>query len=140
MDIRELLKKYKGIILYLIFGVLTTVINVATYHVAHEVLSIANVASTCIAWVVAVSFAFVTNKLFVFESKKANEEAVKEAFNFFLCRIATGVIEIAMMWAFVDVLSLNGTMMKLVTNVVVIVINYVASKFLVFRGLENEKE
>lgn len=130
--IKELLLKYKSLILYLIFGGLTTVINVLTYHVSYEIMGIANINSTIIAWVIAVVFAYVTNKLFVFESKKSGHEAIKEAINFFACRIGTGVIEIGMMYIFVDVLAFDGTIMKLITNVVVIIVNYIASKFLIF--------
>lgn len=138
--IKSLLLKYKGVILYLIFGVLTTVINVITYHISYEVLHIANIASTMIAWVVAVTFAYFTNKLYVFESKRTGSGAIKEAINFFACRIGTGVIEVGMMYVFVDVLALNGTIMKLITNFIVIVINYIASKFIIFNeGKKHDK-
>lgn len=130
--IKSLLLKYKGVILYLVFGVLTTVINVITYHACYQVMHIANLVSTVIAWVVAVSFAYITNKLFVFESKRTGSGAIKEAFNFFACRIGTGLIEIAFMYVFVDVLAFNGTIMKLITNFVVIIVNYIASKFVIF--------
>lgn len=139
--IKNLLLKYKGVILYLVFGVLTTVINVITYHICYAMMHISNLSSTVIAWVVAVAFAYVTNKIFVFESKKKNQEAIKEAINFFACRIGTGVIEIGIMYVFVDVLLFNGTIMKLFTNVIVIIINYIASKFLVFgKGKKHESE
>lgn len=138
--IKSLLLKYKGVILYLVFGVLTTVINVITYHISYEMLHIANITSTMIAWVVAVTFAYFTNKLFVFESKRTGSGAVKEAINFFACRIGTGVIEVGMMYVFVDILALNGTIMKLITNFIVIVINYIASKFIIFNeGKKHDK-
>lgn len=130
--IKELFLKHKSVLLYLIFGGLTTVINVVTYFITYEILGIANLTSTVIAWVIAVTFAYVTNKLFVFESKKTGSEALKEAVNFFACRIGTGVIEIGIMYLFVDVLAFNGTIMKLITNVIVIIVNYIASKFLIF--------
>lgn len=131
--IKSLLLKYKGVILYLVFGVLTTVINVITYHACYEVMHIANLVSTVIAWIVAVSFAYVTNKLFVFESKRTGSGAIKEAINFFACRIGTGFIEIGFMYVFVDMLMFNGTIMKLITNVIVIVVNYIASKLIIFK-------
>ena len=83
-EIKDLLIKYKGIILYLIFGVLTTVINVATYYISYDVCGISNLISTMIAWVVAVAFAFVTNKLIVFESKKWDKDSIKEIVNFIM--------------------------------------------------------
>lgn len=130
--IKTLFLKYKGVILYLVFGVLTTVINVITYHACYQTMHIANLISTVIAWVVAVGFAYITNKLFVFESKRNGSEAIKEAINFFACRIGTGLIEIVFMYVFVDVMAFNGTIMKLITNFVVIVVNYIASKFIIF--------
>ena len=130
--IKELFLKHNSVLLYLIFGGLTTVINVVTYFISYEVLEIANLTSTIIAWVIAVAFAYVTNKLFVFESKKTGSEALKEAINFIACRIGTGFIEVAMMYVCVDVLGFSGTIMKLITNVVVIIVNYIASKFLIF--------
>ena len=139
--IKSLLLKYKSVILYLVFGVLTTVINVITYHISYEMMHIANIISTMIAWVVAVTFAYFTNKLYVFESKRTGSGAIKEAINFFACRIGTGVIEVGMMYVFVDVLALNGTIMKLITNFIVIVINYIASKFIIFNeGKKHDKK
>lgn len=132
-QIKSLLLKHKGVILYLIFGGLTTVINVITYHACYEVMQIPNLVSTIIAWTVAVAFAYITNKLFVFESKCTGSEAIKEAVNFFACRIGTGLIEIAFMYVFVDLLAFNGTIMKLITNVIVIIVNYIASKFIIFK-------
>ncbi|MBE7005485.1 MAG: GtrA family protein [Ruminococcaceae bacterium] len=126
--------KYKSVILYGIFGVITTLINVATYHVCFRSLGISNVISTIIAWVVAVTFAFLTNKSFVFNSRSWEKKAViHEGLMFFGCRIGTGVIEVGMMYAFVDLLGLNGTVMKMITNVIVIVLNYVFSKLYVFK-------
>lgn len=137
--IKSLLLKYKSLILYLIFGVLTTIINVITYHVCYEITHITNLISTVIAWIIAVAFAYVTNKLFVFESKHAGSEAIKEAIKFFACRIGTGLIEIAFMYVFVDVLTFNGTVMKLITNVIVIIVNYIASKFIIF-NISNKND
>ena len=134
MQIKELFKKYKGIINYLIFGVLTTLINVVIYSLGYDVLGIPNLVSTALAWVVAVAFAFVTNKLFVFESRSwRGTEALKEAVNFVACRLSTGAIELVFMFLFVDLLAFSGTVMKLVCNVIVIILNYVLSKLIVFK-------
>lgn len=136
--IKNLLIKYKGVILYLIFGVLTTVINVAAYYVSYDICGISNLVSTMIAWVIAVAFAFITNKLIVFESKKWDKDSIKEVFNFILCRVGTGVIEVGFMYVFVDLLSFNGTIMKLITNFIVIVINYIASKLIIFKSKKDD--
>ncbi len=82
----------------------------------------------------AVAFAFVTNKLFVFDSKSWEPSvALHELWTFTACSIGTGVIEVGMMWLFVDIMSFNGTVMKLLTNFIVIVLNYIFSKLIIFK-------
>ncbi len=127
-------KKHKHIINYFIFGAFTSIINVGSYAVCYELLNISNSLSNVISWFLAVLFAFVTNKLYVFDSKNLNAKTVlKEAAGFFSCRILTGVFELAAMYLFVDVMSYNGPLMKILVNVVVIVLNYVASKLFIFK-------
>ena len=134
MTFKDYLIKYKRIITYVVFGALTTAINVITYYLFYNVTNLPNTLSVIIAWVLSVAFAFVTNKLFVFESKSWQAKiAAKEAFDFFICRIATGVLEVALMFLLVDMLKLNGTLMKLVTNVIVIILNFIASKLVIFK-------
>lgn len=131
---KQLLIKYKGIVSYLFFGVLTTAVNVAVYYIFYNILSVPNIVSTIIAWVAAVAFAFITNKLFVFDSKSWEPSvALRELWTFTACRLGTGVIEVGMMWLFVDVLTFNGTVMKLLTNFIVIVLNYIFSKLIIFK-------
>ena len=131
---KKLLEKYKSIIRYAFFGVMTTIVNVAVYSLFYEVLSIGNILSTVVSWGLAVAFAFVTNKLFVFESRSWKvKSALKEVTNFILCRVGTGLVEVIMMYVFVDILSYNGTIMKLLTNIIVIILNYVASKLIIFQ-------
>lgn len=131
---KKLLEKYKSIIRYAFFGVMTTIVNVAVYSLFYEVLSIGNILSTVVSWGLAVAFAFVTNKLFVFESRSWKvKTALKEVTNFILCRVGTGLVEVIMMYVFVDILSYNGTIMKLLTNIIVIILNYVASKLIIFQ-------
>ncbi len=132
--IKSLFKKYRGVISYLFFGVLTTAVNIIVYYLCYNLSGIPNVVSTVVAWVVAVAFAFFTNKLFVFESKSwAPSIAVKEATSFVLCRVASGVIELIIMYIFVDLIGVDGLVMKLVTNVIVIILNYIASKLIIFK-------
>ena len=131
---KKLLEKYKSIIRYAFFVVMTTIVNVAVYSLFYEVLSIGNILSTVVSWGLAVAFAFVTNKLFVFESRSLKAKTVlKEVTNFILCRVGTGLVEVIMMYVFVDILSYNGTIMKLLTNIIVIILNYVASKLIIFQ-------
>ena len=134
MSIKDFYSRYKGIIKYIFFGALTTALNVIAYHLLYNVINLPNTLSVIIAWILSVAFAFVTNKLFVFESKSWQAKiAAKEAFDFFICRIATGVLEVALMFLLVDILKLNGTVMKLITNVIVIILNYIASKLVIFK-------
>ena len=130
----SLLSKYKSLITYGIFGVLTTLINIGIYTLCYQQIGIGNVVSNIIAWVVAVLFAFVTNKIWVFESKSLEPAVlVAEAVSFFGCRLATGVLDIVIMYVTVDMLALNSTIMKCISNVLVIIVNYVASKFVIFK-------
>ena len=130
---KNLYLKYKDIIMYLIFGVLTTIINIISYFVTYEILKIPNIPSTIIAWIVSVTFAFITNKLFVFESKKWDKRAIKELISFTSCRIGTGVLELILMYILVDLMNFNGTVIKIITNIIVIVLNYVFSKLIIFK-------
>lgn len=129
----DLLKRYRDIIAYVFFGVCTTCVNVATYYLFHELLGVRNIPATVIAWVVAVFFAFVTNKLYVFNSKSFNRKVfLWELSTFYSCRLLTGISDLAIMYTAVDVLALNPTLWKAVSDLIAIVFNYIASKFLVF--------
>ena len=138
---KELYLKYKEIINYLIFGVLTTVVSLATYYgltltilnpdKALE-LQIANI----ISWIAAVTFAYFTNRKWVFENKE--KAKIKEASKFYLSRVGTLLIDMALMFIFVTKLGVNDKIMKLVVQVVVTILNYVFSKFIVFREKKNE--
>ena len=132
----EMYKKYKQQINYLIFGGLTTLINIVTYIVFYDILALSNLFSNIMAWIFSVLFAYVTNKLWVFESKTNGFSALlKELSSFVGCRLATGVLDIVIMYVGVDILLLSGTLMKLFSNVIVIVLNYLLSKILIFSKL-----
>lgn len=132
--IKKLLIKYRSVVMYGIFGILTTAVNLVSYSLCYNVLGIPNIPSTIIAWVLAVSFAFVTNKLWVFDSTSFDKETLLHEIPTFLgARIATGVLDVAIMYVSVDVLHSNATLWKLISNIIVIIINYVASKLLIFR-------
>ena len=135
LKISSLFSTHKQIILYLIFGVCTTVINTVCYWLLYDVLSWSNLLSTVIAWLAAVIFAFVTNKRYVFESKKSGiHEQLTEFASFFSCRILTGILDVIIMAVAVDMLKWNGLVWKLISNIFVTVLNYIASKFLIFKG------
>ena len=134
-QIKALLEKYKAIILYGIFGVLTTLINIVVYEAFYRYAGWSNVVSNIVAWVAAVLFAFVTNKLWVFESRTTEKKALMfEIISFFGCRLATGVLDLAIMSVGVDERALNSTRMKCSSNGIVIIVNYIASKLLIFKN------
>ena len=127
-------KEHIDVVTYLVFGVLTTVVNYLVYLPCLNWLHLPASVSNCIAWVVAVVFAFVTNKPFVFQSHDWSMEVVlPELSKFVATRLTSGLLETAILCISVDLLHSNGNIWKLITQVLVIIINYVGSKLLVFR-------
>ena len=136
--IKKLFKKYKFIILYGIFGVLTTIINIVTYALCYDMFNISNVVSNIIAWVLSVLFAFITNKIWVFESKSFDFKIfIKELWNFIVCRLATGALDLSIMYVGVDLLKGPALILKIASNIIVIILNYVMSKLFVFKNGSN---
>lgn len=139
--IKQLLAKYRGVIAYLFFGVCTTIVNVVTYQLCYNRLHIPNVPSAILAWVIAVLVAFITNKLYVFNSKSfAKEVVVPEIINFFGCRVLTGLLDVAIMFVAVDVLGWHALLWKILSNGLVIVLNYIASKLFIFKNSDWNNE
>lgn len=131
--IRALIEKYWDIISYLFFGVCTTIVNYIIYLPCYNLLGISATVSNMIAWVVAVAFAYLTNKPFVFKSHDWSKETViPELTRFVGCRIGSGAAETLILFLAVDLLGWNGNIWKLVTQVMVVVLNYIGSKLLVF--------
>ena len=132
--IRKLIEKHYDILVYLIFGVLTTLVNYVVYLPCYNLLHLSAAVSNVIAWAVAVAFAYVTNKPFVFHSHDWSAKTVfPELAKFVGSRIGSGGLETLIIFLTVDCLSWNGNVMKLMTSVLVVIINYAASKLLVFR-------
>ena len=132
--LKQLIVKYYDILAYLVFGVLTTVVNYLVYLPCYNLLGLPAVISNVIAWVVAVAFAYVTNKPFVFRSHDwSAKTVVPELTKFVGTRVASGGMESAIIWIAVDLLGGNRNLWKLVTSVLVVILNYVGSKLLVFR-------
>ncbi|MCQ4774277.1 GtrA family protein [Lacrimispora saccharolytica] len=132
----ELYKQYKEIINYLIVGVLTTVVSLGVYYACVLTfldpenaiqLQVANI----ISWVAAVTFAYFTNRKFVFESK--NPDMLKEASAFVGARVATLLMDMLCMFIMVTCMGWSDKIAKLVVQVIVTVANYVFSKIFVFR-------
>ena len=132
--LKRLLAKYGDILSYLFFGGLTTAVNYAVYLPCFNWLELSAAASNAIAWAAAVLFAFLTNKPFVFKSHDWSAKTVWPEFaKFVSCRIGSGVLETVIIFVTVDLLSWNGNWMKLATSILVVILNYFASKLLVFR-------
>ena len=134
MDLKSLYQKYRQIFWYLFFGVCTMILNTVCYTVLYELLEVPNVPSTVIAWLAAVIVAFVTNKLVVFESRGRAGKGLFELVSFFGCRVATGLLDVLIMWIAVDLLAGNSVLWKLVSNVIITVLNYIVSKFFIFKS------
>lgn len=118
--------------LYLIFGFLTTLINLFTFYICINIFNIDELISNIIAWIIGVIFAFITNKFFVFESKQKNI-LIKELLAFISSRLTTLIIEEIILFIFIIKLNLNAYIVKLIAQIIVIVFNYILSKFLVFK-------
>lgn len=131
--VKVLLKKYRELILYLIFGVLTTLVNYISWWVMEPFFASSTVPVTA-AWIISVLFAYVTNRKFVFESKVTGGKALlKELLSFLTARILSGVLDLCIMWVFADWLRFDNRVVKLVSNVFVVIFNYIASKLVIFR-------
>ena len=129
-------QKHKEIINYLIVGGLTTVVSLAVYY--GSVLTFLNPrdalqlqAANILSWICAVAFAYITNRIFVFESK--SQAVVREASAFFASRLGTLLMDMAVMFITVTCLGMSDKIAKLIVQVLVTVANYILSKFLVFR-------
>ena len=115
---------------YTIFGILTSVINILVYFLFTDILSINYIISNIVAWFVSVLFAYVTNRIWVFESE--NENILYEIVMFYGGRLFTGVLETILLILFIDFLCLSNTFSKIFVTIVVVILNYIFSKKIVF--------
>lgn len=140
----EWYRKHQEGMRYLVFGALTTVVNIITYTILASLVlrgiendSVRVNVSEIIAFIVSVIFAYVTNKRYVFNSKTNGfKDFIREIASFFSCRILTEIISILMMNAAVW-LSINDILMKVISNIVVIILNFVFSKIWIFKGKQK---
>ena len=127
-------KQYTQPLLYIISGVGATIINIAVYWFSVHILGLGVLTSTCIAWAIAVLFAFFSNKLYVFQEKSMERTVVAtQGFMFFSCRLGSGLLDLACMYIGVSVLAINDMYVKVAANIIVIIVNYLASKFYIFK-------
>ena len=130
----NIIRMCKEPLAYVVFGILTTVVNIAVYYLMSDVMKIHYLLANIIAWICSVLFAFLTNKIWVFESRLWQGKIVlAEMGSFFLARAATGVMDMLLMWMLVDIAAVEEMIAKVAVNVLVIVLNYVASKQWIFR-------
>jgi len=141
--IKELFVKYQEIINYLIFGVLTTIVSLATYYILTVTILDPKVAlelqiANVISWIAAVNFAYFSNRKWVFKNK--NKASLSEASKFYLARVSTLLVDMGLMFIFVTKMGVNDKIMKIIVQVVITVLNYVFSKFIVFKEKKNENK
>ena len=118
----------------MLFGGLTTLVNFIVYFAMVDVLHIYYLASNLVAWILSVLFAYVTNRRYVFNSQKTQAKEVRrEALSFFACRGLSGLMDMVLLYLLVDVMAMNDGTAKVLVTILVIVLNYVLSKWLVFR-------
>ena len=126
-SIRKIINKET--ILYLVFGVLTTILNIAICGLLYDILHWDVIVATVIAWIAAVVFAFITNKLFVFNSKTTDKKLLlKETVSFLIARLISLGFDVLITWLMVDVGGINVWVTKVVSNIVVVILNYIFSK------------
>jgi len=130
----SILKKYKQIILYLICGGVTTCINLGTYFISAHLLKIGVVNSVLIAKIITLICAYLGNRIFVFQSQyKTPQKLIREVCLFYGCRLITTCIDVGIMYVGVLLLGLQDMLVKVFTNVVIIILNFIFSKKIVFK-------
>ena len=133
----KIYKKYEELINYLIIGILTTIVSLVTYYLLTLTILDANnkvylQIANIISWLASVTFAYFTNRKFVF--KVRNKSNIKECLNFYISRISTLLIDMIIMYIFVSILKFDNKIVKLIAQVVIIILNYILSKFIVFKS------
>lgn len=135
-NIKKLINKET--ILYVIFGVLTTIVNLIAYYLFSNIININYLISNAIAWIISVVFAYITNKFFVFNSSYINKDVIIEEFiKFMNCRLISGLSEVVLLFLFVDLLLINDIVAKLIIGVLVALINFIFSKVFIFKGVDE---
>ena len=127
-------RKHIEVMRYLVFGVLTTAINIIVYSICFYGFKIENLVSNIIAWILSVIFAYITNRKYVFDSKASTFKAICiEMASFFASRLVTLGVDEGIMFVTVDKWQWNGLLMKILSNIIVIILNYIFSKVLIFK-------
>lgn len=147
-SLQNIYYKYEEKWLYLVFGVLTTVVSFITAGISKYLLEQAEfgvntvgTVSTIISWICAVTFAYLTNRVWVFKSSASNsKEVMSEALSFYGGRVFTLLVETGMMWLGFSLIGINYWITKIAANVVVLILNYIISKIFVFRKNQDNRK
>lgn len=136
IKLKSIYLKYEEIINYLIFGVLTTIVSLVSYYILVITILNPNISyqlqlANIISWICAVTFAYITNRKYVFKSK--SENILKEAKDFYSARVLTLVLDMVIMFLFVTVLKFNDKIIKLFVQIIVTLTNYILSKLFIFK-------
>lgn len=132
--LQPLYQKHKAVLLYLLFGGLTTVISIGTFWLGHSVLQLNEHFANVVSWVLAVLFAFLTNRVWVFSAPTNNAKAFwKQLFWFYGGRLTTLAVEELLLFVFITLLKINGMVVKVGAQIAVLILNFVVSKWFVFK-------
>ncbi len=125
--------KYKEIIMYIIFGVLTTVVNFAVYLQMNRIWHQDELLSNAVAWIISVLFAYITNKLYVFENRCYSwSYMIRELSKFIFARLTSGVVDMFILWLGVYQLGIYDIIVKIFIGIFIVILNYLMSKFWIF--------
>lgn len=134
---KQMIRRYQELVVYVVFGIATTIVNIVVFYLLDTALSIPYLIANAVAIVVSILFAFYTNKKYVFQSKATTLKAIwSEFISFVTFRIVSGVFDMLSMWVLVDALLMGTNTAKIITQFIVVVLNYLFSKFFVFKQKE----
>lgn len=132
--LKKVIQKYKDFILYVLFGVATTLVNIISYYIFTRAFLMCTFLSNIFAWILSVAFAYLTNRKWVFNSQaRTYRDILIEVSSFVSCRLLTGGLDLAIMVVGADLLGFPDMIVKCLSNIIVILSNYAASKFIIFR-------
>lgn len=139
MYVKKIISKYKEVISYGIFGVLTTAVNYVTYFIFTREVKADYLLSNIVAWLFSVIFAYITNRIWVFHSNTKNIiELIKEVSLFIGARIFSGILDTALLFLLYDYLGINDFVVKVFNGILVVVLNYFFSKLVIFGEKKGE--
>ena len=125
-------KKHKETLLYLFFGGLSFILSMLLYYIFSEIFAMNVLIANIVSWVIVVAFCFVTNKTYVFEDK-SEKTIIAQLLSFYIGRLVTLGIEELILFVFITLLSFNNMIVKIIAQIIVIILNYIFSKLIVFK-------